>query len=255
MQFSLPPFKVENYNETGFLSPLNLFTDSEISEFREQFDELEKRTGKETSQIGLIDVHFKERFVWEMATNPRLLDLIKSLLGENLVLLATHFFCKYPLLKKEHFVGWHQDVTYWGLEPSEALSVWIAIDDSDTENGCMRVIPISHRQGIFPHETSELEGNLLSINQEIPSQHFDEKQAVDICLRPGQVSIHDGLLLHGSNPNKSRRRRCGLTVRFVPSHVRQTRLNSKRQKWKPILLHGKNENTFARSTLPFPLKK
>ena len=99
MQSSLPPFKVENYNETGFLSPLNLFTDSEISEFREQFDELEKRTGKETSQIGLIDVHFKERFVWEMATDPRLLDLIQSLLGENLVLLATHFFCKYPLLK------------------------------------------------------------------------------------------------------------------------------------------------------------
>ena len=103
-----------------------------------------KKESKEQCQIGLLDLHFKEEFIWEMSTDPRLLDMIQSLLGENIVLLATQFFCKYPNMETKHFVAWHQDVTYWGLEPPEALTAWIAIDNSNTENGCMRVIPSSH---------------------------------------------------------------------------------------------------------------
>ena len=189
-----------------------------------------------------------------MVTDPRLLDLMQSVVGENLILLGTHFFCKYPVEEKEYFVAWYQDVTYWGLEPPLAHTAWIAIHDSDVENGCMKVIPGSHRQGQQVHETSETEGNLLSINQEIPGKFIDETQAMNLCLRAGQITIHEGLLLHASNPNLSRRRRCGLTARYIPSCVTQTRLNSYKQNWKPVLLRGRHGNDFDVRPLPFPLK-
>ena len=93
-----------------------------------------------------------------MATDPGLLDQMQELIGEDLMVLGTHFFCKYPVESTEHFVAWHQDVTYWGLEPPEAHTAWIAVDDSNLKNGCMRVIPGSHMQGLAEHSKSESEG-------------------------------------------------------------------------------------------------
>ena len=84
---------------------------------RDRFDALEARLGRETCQIGLVNSHFEERFVWDMATDPGLLDQMQELMGEDLMVFGTHFFCKYPVETTEHFVAWHQDVTYWGLEP------------------------------------------------------------------------------------------------------------------------------------------
>ena len=98
--------------------------------------------------------------------------------SEILVLLGTHFSCKYPVEEKEHFVAWHQDMTYWGLEPPLAHTTWIAINDSGIENVCLKVITSSHRKGQQIHETSEMEGNLISINQEIPGKFIYETQAV-----------------------------------------------------------------------------
>ena len=119
-------------------------------------------------------------------------------------------------------MAWHQDVTYWGLEPPRAITAWIAIDDADVENGCMSVIPGSHRLGVLEHGKSGRTGNLLSINQEVPEDLVDEVRAVSMPLRAGQMSLHDGMLLHGSHPNRSSRRRCGLAVRFTTPDVRQT---------------------------------
>ena len=127
----------KNYREQGFLNGIDLFSDAEISGYRKQFDALEARLGRETCQIGLVNSHFEERFVWDMATDPGLLDQMQELIGEDLMILGTHFFCKYPVESTEHFVAWHQDVTYWGLELPEAHTAWIAVDDSNLENGCL----------------------------------------------------------------------------------------------------------------------
>ena len=155
-------------------------------------------------------------------------------------------------MRGDKFVAWHQDVTYWGLEPPEAATAWLAVDDVDIGNGCMRVIPGSHRQGILTHDKSPIAGNLLSINQEIPADSFDETHAVDLVLKAGQMSIHDGLLIHGSNPNHSRRRRCGLAIRYIASHVRQVQSNSLGKFYQPILVCGRDEyGYFPRFPAPF----
>jgi non-haem Fe2+, alpha-ketoglutarate-dependent halogenase len=236
------------FEEDGFVSGIRVFDPEEAARVRRAFDALEAREGRESCQIGLLDRHFDQPFVMEMAANPVILDAVQAVMGPDVMLLATHFFCKYPAEgteapavreAPEKFVAWHQDVTYWGLEPPFALTAWYAVDDSDVENGCMRVIPGTHR-GIRQHGTSGRAGNLLSINQEVPVTPQEEARAVDLCLRAGEISLHHGMLIHGSNPNRSARRRCGLTLRYMPPSVRVVAENSVKRPWQPLLLRGED---------------
>jgi ectoine hydroxylase-related dioxygenase (phytanoyl-CoA dioxygenase family) len=105
----------------------------------------------------------------------------------------------------------------------------------------MRVLPGTHRDGVRAHGKSDQEGNLLSINQEVPVTPEEESRAVDLELRAGEMSLHDGALIHGSLPNRSERRRCGLTLRYVPPWVRQAETNSQGRRWKAILVRGVDE--------------
>ena len=173
-------------------------------------------------------------------------------MGSDIMLLTTHFFCKYPDPKGETFVAWHQDITYWGLEPPVAHTAWVAIDDSDIENGCMKAIPGTQKTGIAPHGKSENAGNLLSINQEIPDDHVDQSQASNLVLKAGQISVHDGHVFHASHPNTSHRRRCGLTVRFIPPEIRQTKENSVGITWTPVVVRGEDRfHNFPNTPPPF----
>ena len=242
------------YDQDGFATGLDLFSPAEITHYRAAFDQLEAREGREKCQTGLINWHFQEEFIWQMATDPRLLDLIQQVMGEDVLLLATHFFCKYPDQEGKQFVAWHQDITYWGLEPSIAHTAWIAVDDSDIANGCMQVIPGTHRSGIAPHAKSARAGNLLSINQEIPDEHVDKSKVVHLELKAGQLSLHAGQVFHASHPNTSQRRRCGLTVRFIPPNARQVVLNSTGQQWQPLLMRGADHHHHYPDTpVPFPM--
>ena len=243
------------YERDGFVCGIDIFSAAEIEGYRLQFDELERREGREKCQIGLKMWHLKKRFIWDMATDRRLLDAVEEAMGPNIMLISTHFFCKYPVHEVEHFVAWHQDVTYWGLDPQEAHTAWIAVDDSDMENGCMQFIPGSHIDGIAPHEESEEGGNLLSINQEIPDEHVDKTNAVPVELKAGQISLHDGRLFHASYPNTSDHRRCGLVCRFVAPHVSQVELNSLGERWPAILMRGVDEyGHYERPEVPFELQ-
>jgi ectoine hydroxylase-related dioxygenase (phytanoyl-CoA dioxygenase family) len=224
--------QIEQYRSNGFLSGLSIATDLEADEIRQHFDGLEQAEGTDKAQIGLLDRHFDQPFIYDLATSPAILDAIEQILGPGFQLLATHFFCKYG--GGEKFVAWHQDVTYWQLDPPTALTVWYAVDDSSVENGCMRVIPGSHLDGIRHHGKSGQQGNLLSINQEVPVTPEEEASAVDLVLKAGQISIHDGMLVHGSLPNRSNRRRCGLTLRYVPAKVRLMGTPSTGRGWKMI---------------------
>lgn len=244
----------KTYEAQGVLPKVDLFTDDEIAAVRRRFDELEGREGKEKCQIGLQARHLDEAFIWQLSTDRRLLDVMEQVMGEDILLLATHFFCKYPDQSGKHFVAWHQDITYWGLGPPIAHTAWIAIDDSDVKNGCMRVIPGSHKDGIVTHGESDREGNLLSINQEIPDEYVDTSRAVDLELEAGQMSVHDGQVFHASNSNTSDRRRCGLTVRFVPPQVKQVEMNSLGHTWEPVLVRGEDRyRHFPETPMPFPL--
>ena len=246
--------RAQDYEAQGYITNARVFSTAEIDHFRAEFDRLEAEVGKEMAQIGLHSLQFEKEFVWQLATAPAVLEVMQEVMGPDIMLLSTHFFCKYPAQNGSAFVAWHQDATYWGLEPPLAHTAWIAVDDADVENGCMRAIPASHLKGIVTHGTSDREGNLLSINQEIPDELVDSSTAVDLALSAGEMSVHHGHLFHASNPNRSTRRRCGLTVRFIPPHVRQGDLNSIKQKWQPILLRGVDKHhNFPETPAPFPL--
>lgn len=243
----------EQYKAEGYFSPVAVSDPDEARHYRGLFDDLERSVGKEKAQIGLVDEHFREKFIWELATHPKILDAIELILGPDFYLLATHFFNKYGEGEDANaFVAWHQDVTFWGLEPPYAITAWYAVDDSDQENGCMQVLPKTHISGIQEHGKSDASGNLLSINQEVSVSDEMASTAVDLPLKAGQMSLHDGTIIHGSLPNKSDRRRCGLTMRYVPAWVKQAEANSYGSKWNAILMRGKDpEGNFTSVERPF----
>ncbi|MEZ4860298.1 MAG: phytanoyl-CoA dioxygenase family protein [Caldilineaceae bacterium] len=245
--------QADAYKRDGYLTGIPIDDTATATRYRQQFDALEARVGREKAQIGLIDWHYQEPFIWELATHPKILDQVEAIIGPNILLLATHFFCKYGDNEdaREKFVAWHQDVTFWGLEPPLAITAWYAIDDADVENGCMQVIPGSHIQGIVEHGKAQKKGNLLSINQEVSVTAADEARAANIVLKAGQMSLHDGTLIHGSLPNLSNRRRCGLTLRYVPTYVKQIQKNSHGKGWQAILVRGEDkEQNFAQIAPP-----
>jgi ectoine hydroxylase-related dioxygenase (phytanoyl-CoA dioxygenase family) len=115
-------------------------------------------------------------------------------------------------------VLWHQDGHYWPLEPMEVITIWLAVDDSTPENGCMRVIPRSHReQKLYKHRSNTDIKNVLSSELDA---HIDPAKAADVVVPAGGVSLHDPYLIHGSEANTSDKRRCGLTLRYIPTTTR-----------------------------------
>lgn len=233
------------FDRFGFLAPIPVHGAPEAARVRAAFDALEAVEGREKCQIGLLDRHFDQPFVWELATHPAILDAVEAVIGPDILLLATHFFCKYPAAggapgaAGAPFVAWHQDVTYWGLEPPMAVTAWYAVDDSDVENGCMRAVPGTHRN-LREHGKSGHPGNLLSVDQEVWVTSEEEAGAVDLPLRAGEISLHHGLLIHGSNPNRSTRRRCGLTLRYVSPEVRVVAENSQKRPWRAVCVRGED---------------
>ncbi|MBI3921855.1 MAG: phytanoyl-CoA dioxygenase family protein [Armatimonadetes bacterium] len=247
---SLTEQQIKELGREGYLAGIPISTSSEVLRYRDLFDRLEQKEGRDKCQVGLLDWHHQDRFVWELATHPRILDCIEALLGPDILLLASHFFCKYG--PSEGFVAWHQDVTYWGFEPPYAISAWYAVDDSDPENGCMRVIPGTHRAGVLEHGKAEQTGNLLSINQELKVSEEDDRRAANVVLRAGEISLHHGQVIHGSLPNRSTRRRCGLAIPYVPASVKPVRKNSYGEDWSALLVRGKDEyHHFALKPNPF----
>jgi ectoine hydroxylase-related dioxygenase (phytanoyl-CoA dioxygenase family) len=209
----------ELWRSRGYLTGLEVFSESEIGDYRSQFDALEADRGQGKAEIGLNNLHLTHEFVWRLSTHPPVLEAIRSVLGPDVLLLGNHFFCKYPSASRgDKFVAWHQDVTYWGLEPPRAVTAWLAIDDADTGNACMRFVAGSHHYGhLTYHLSEEAENNVLNQTVKDIGMYGTE---VDIELKAGEISLHSDLLLHGSGLNTSDRRRCGLTLRFCAASVR-----------------------------------
>lgn len=246
----------ERYARDGYVSPLDVLDAAEVGRLRAAYDALEAAE-RDADGIAwhkkLQGRHFDQRFVWEAAVDPRVLDLASAVLGEDLLLMSTHFFCKYPAADADgHFVAWHQDTAYWGLEPATALTVWLAIDDSNPDNGCMQVVAGSHHGGITAHGKSSRANNLLASNQAIDEAAIDPAAVVALELRPGQASLHHGRIVHGSEPNRSSARRCGLTLRYISPDVRQARPNNVGGWWRPVLVRGSDRHGhFAHTPAPF----
>jgi len=210
--------QVQHYNEKGYICPLDVFSPAEIAAHRAEFDRLMAEAGAQGGNSYSINGwHKTHAAVYDLVVEGRILDYVQDLLGEDLVCWGTHYFCKMPGDGKQ--VSWHQDASYWPLTPSKTVTVWLAIDDADAENGAMQVVPGSHLHGQIAFEKSSAqEQNVLNQTAVGPLQYGREPAL--LAMAAGQISLHTDLLLHGSEPNHSQRRRCGLTMRFVAPAVR-----------------------------------
>ncbi|WP_018544615.1 phytanoyl-CoA dioxygenase family protein [Streptomyces sp. LaPpAH-108] len=177
-----------------------------------------------------------DAFWVRLITDPRLTDIAEYFLGPDIACFTAHYICKPPFDGQP--VLWHQDGAYWKLEPMQALTVWLAVDSSSTENGCLRMIPKSHQLPLHaPSLRTDTENMLYSSSDEKIVNEWAEKHGiVDIELNPGDVSIHHPHLLHYSEANTSPMRRCGLDIGYIST---STRISSDGLYLDPVLVRGK----------------
>ncbi len=178
---------------------------------------LEKNPGVRPEQ--LHHPLMKDDPFWvRLVSDVRLLDVAEEFIGPDIALFSSHYISKPPF--DGQAVLWHQDGSYWPLEPMEVVTLWLSIDHSTPENGCLRVIPRTHTRGLMALEPRTDVANVLSSG--LAPALADEARAVDVVLAPGDVSVHHPNLIHGSNANLSPRRRAGLTIRYIPATTRVT---------------------------------
>jgi hypothetical protein len=207
---TLSPEQIARYERDGALFPVPVLAPEEVARFRAGFEELEARLGGQPRPVGLSHLFF--RWAYELAAHPAIADVVEDILGPDLLVQGSLIICKYP--GDSSYVAWHQDGTYSGLHSTPTTSAWIALSESNAGNGCMRVIPGSHRQAILPHANTYAPRNLLGHGEEIQVE-VDESQAMDLVLRPGEMSLHQNNIIHGSGPWRSGGKRIGFILRFV----------------------------------------
>lgn len=218
----LTPNEIQHYRDEGFVVPEFRLSAEQVTRLRAALDSViadnpdtrpEQLVSIHTKDSGVEGVRGNELFL-ELARNEGILDLVEQLIGPDIMLWGCQAFCKPAGDGME--VPWHQDGHYWPLKPLATCTAWVAIDDSVIENGCLRVIPRSHReQSLCAHLKEDRDDVVL--NQRVQDDLFDESTAVDVELEAGQMSLHDVYLIHGSNPNRSPRRRAGLAIRYMPA--------------------------------------
>ncbi len=215
---SLSAAAIRHYHERGYYAPVRALSTTEAAEARRQLEEHERAGGRLSGPLR-HKPHLLFTWLNDLIRHPGILDPVEDLIGPNILCWGTSFFIKQE--RDPSFVSWHQDSTYWGLEPPHIVTAWVAISESTLENGAMRVIPDSHSGEQMAHRDTFASNNLLSRGQEIAVE-VDASRAVDLVLRPGEMSLHHVRLIHGSEPNFSDRRRIGFAIRYLPTHVRQT---------------------------------
>jgi len=210
--------QIEGYERDGYVSPVPVLSPAETAHFRQAFEEVAARLGGRplAQSLGHSQAYF--RWAYDLATHPAILDAVEDLLGPDILVWTVSIFPKYP--RDPGYISWHQDGTYWGLDSTRVTTAWVALTDSSVDNGCMRVVPGSHRRPILPHRDTYAPENRLSRGQEIEVA-VDEREAVDIVLRPGEMSLHHVNIIHGSNPNPSDRSRIGFAPRYTTPSTRQ----------------------------------
>ncbi|MGH1482358.1 MAG: phytanoyl-CoA dioxygenase family protein [Geminicoccales bacterium] len=240
---SLSSEQIRRYQETGYLSPIRVLSAAEATDYRTKLEAIETAGAASTDHL-----KFKPHLLFtcfdELIRHPRILDAVEGVIGPNILCWATNFFTKEP--KTTSFISWHQDLTYWGLDPADIVTAWVALSPATVTSGCMRFVPGTHKMEIVPHNDTFADDNLLSRGQEVEVD-VDEKEAVNVVLQPGEMSLHHVKLIHGSNPNRSDDRRIGFAIRYVPAYVRQV----VGEKDSAVLVRGVDtERNFEHETPP-----
>jgi len=219
--------QLADYGELGFLHSIPILSEDEVGHYRAEVEKTRQAIGGRVTRLDAVHLFF--RWAWELSTHPRLLDCLEQLLGPNILLKSTRVFYKYE--RSSSYVGWHQDGITESLEDARAPAVWLGLTAATVENGCLRVVPRSHSLGLLQHDSnpdldplpgtdtsaqvqswSRVHGNDLS--GRIARVPADLDAPFDLVMRPGELSIHHPVILHGSNPNLSAESRIGLSASY-----------------------------------------
>lgn len=209
--------QVLNYAEEGFVSPLPVLSAEDVREARAEIEAFEAKTGKtldypEKSKSYLL-------FDWadRLIRHARVLDAVEDLIGPDILVYHTTMWIKDP--HAPHYIRWHQDGTYFYLEPQLHVTAWVALSDASEQAGCMRVLAGSHTWGQYAHQDDPGEHNLILRGQAIFGE-FDDEAGVPMALKAGEMSLHHTRLVHCSHPNRAGARRLGFGISYIPAHVR-----------------------------------
>ena len=216
--FSLTSDQINDYNNNGYLAPINVLTKNEASEVRAEIEKIEKLWPNELDGLGRNYVHMISPVFDKVCHSSKILDAVESIIGKNILVGGTTLFIKNP--DKKGFVSFHQDAKYIGLEPHNWVTAWIAITDSNEENGCMRMLTGSHKNNLTHHAQKFDEGNLLTRGQTV--ENVPIEKTTPVILHAGQMSLHHPTIIHGSGLNNSNDRRIGFVVQsYIGSDVEQ----------------------------------
>ncbi len=237
---------VKHYHERGYYLYKNqLFSPKKMDKLNDIFEDQLALKGNKLSDE-LDTPHFRDERLLEFLLSDEVLDLVEPFIGPNIGLFSSHFICK------DSFVGratpWHEDSSYWKRYADsfdQIITVWLALDRSMKENGCMRVIPGTHKNGFSEYEKVDSSKN--TFNSQI--KNVDESKAVYFELEPGECSLHDSRIIHGATANTSPNRRCGYTMRYFSTNIKISNMHPNGSEFKLWLARGKDlaGNQFVRA--------
>ncbi|MBM3549204.1 MAG: phytanoyl-CoA dioxygenase family protein [Alphaproteobacteria bacterium] len=224
---------VKAYRRDGYYAPVRVMSEADAGRYRAALEAHEARTGAPLQSNWRHKTHLLFTWADELVHHPKILDAVEDAIGPDILCWTTTFFIKEK--KSPGFVSWHQDSTYWGLDPADVITAWVSFTHSNPVSGCMKVMPGTHVGEQIPHNDTYHKDNLLSRGQEVAVE-VDASKAVDLILKPGEISLHHIKLVHGSEPNTSDDRRIGMAIRYIPPHVRQLKVTD-----SAILVRGKDK--------------
>lgn len=211
--------QVKQYHEEGATYPIRVISKERAAQCLAALEEGERKYGADFAKVLRTKSHLSLKWVDELVRDPIVLDAVEDIIGPDIRLYNLTVWKKNA--RDPSFVGWHQDSTYFPLDPAVQITAWIALTDSVEENGNVKYVAGSHKLGQLKHADAPGNGSLLSKGQHIV-EAFDSSDVRSINLQPGEMSLHHTRLAHYSEPNNSARRRIGLGASYIPASVRCT---------------------------------
>ncbi len=205
---SLSPEEIAFFHQNGYLGPFAAMPPDEMGAIVAHIDAHVLTKDGPNPKTRLQSRHMDSKVVSDLASHPAIIDRMASLYGPDLVLWATNFFNKEPGGKE---IPWHQDLNYWPIEPVLNISAWVALDDVKVDNSCVQILPGSHKR-VLPHIPSR---DGMAFSEEADPAAFSTERLVNMELKAGEFFLFNEKLLHHSEPNRSRRRRLGMSVRVT----------------------------------------
>ena len=210
--------QIKEYNENGYIAPIDILSLEQVKIIREEIDYVEKKWPNEINGLNRNNIHYYSPIFDQIVHNSKILDSVESIIDHNILAAGSVLFVKEP--DKKGFVSWHQDGKYQGWKPCNYITAWLAITDVNEENGCMRMWIGSHKENLKDHKDTFDEHNLLTRGQTIENVPMNE--TVPILLKPGQLSLHHPMTVHGSGPNLSKNKRIGFAIQsYIGTNVDQ----------------------------------